>query len=216
MKLILIKCNYEYSINAKKHIILHYKKQLSNLIKVYAFSDGCTEQYKSRFSAYEMTFLPKLCGVNILHTFAPTACFKNCTDTTGARSKREMKHDERAGTVRANDAFAVYEHMNDNYSFDLMHSKECKSVSSFQIKRDYHRFIVNQNQYVPDLMDKHGDKIITVTAPNCDKNNKAIPNIRQTYQWRFDMSFEPGCMEFRQTTCFCQSCLHEDYEVASD
>ena len=123
-----------------------------------------------------------------------------------------MKHDERAGTVRANDAFAVYEHMNDNYSYDLIHSNERKSVSSFQIKRDYHRFIVNQNQYVPDLMDRHGDKIIIVTASNCDKNNKAIPNIRQTYQWRFDTSFEPGCMEVRQTTCFCQNCLNEDFE----
>ena len=60
-------------------------------------NDGCLEQYKSRFAAFEMTFLCEDLGVDAyIQCFPPTAQFKGPSDAGGNDTKLNVKMLERA------------------------------------------------------------------------------------------------------------------------
>jgi hypothetical protein len=115
------KAKYVFSNACIGHIIQYYNKKYNGRFKrVFGLSNGCKEQFKSSYTAYEMTHFCEMFKIDEYnHTFAPTAQIKCCCDSAGNDTKTFTRGSEHDGTiwrglpVRSTDAWEVFEFLDE-------------------------------------------------------------------------------------------------------
>lgn len=73
-----LQANSFFHATCVRHVIEYYRDQMKlPFERIYCFTDGCAEQYKSRRNAYFVSTAAKEFNVKLfMHVFAPTSCFK--------------------------------------------------------------------------------------------------------------------------------------------
>ena len=170
------------------------------------FSDGCPEQFKSRHSAFEMTFLCVECNLSeYVHTFAPTAQFKCACDSCGNDNKQWLRQEELSGNIRASSAWLAF------VALKQMPSPQQRNRNSslrFQISARHQYFVAYEVSLTSEM--RADPNVVVIRPPNGDKDNDSIPGIRSIYQLR---TFgDKRSIEFRQVACWCPRCIVSDYD----
>jgi hypothetical protein len=149
------------------------------------FSDGCAEQFKSRHTAYEMTYLCKTPGVKIeeeyIHTFAPTSQFKCCCDSAGNDDKVEIRRLEVSGQVRATNAWEVCCALRDHMPPPLNGGTNAMS-DRFHIHRRFQRYVAREDKLT--LEQRCSPDIVLITPSDGTKEGREMPGIRHIYQFK--------------------------------
>jgi hypothetical protein len=214
--------NYKYHFSCLEDILKHYNEKFpGRFTRVRIFSDGCPEQYKSKYFVEELTHMCQRCGwiAEFVHTYAPTAGFKCCCDAAGNDTKSFMRKAEQAGKVRASDAFKVFRFLDKH-----MPQPAPATVydAQFRLTNRYHRYVVPA-EYEAEKTDQKDynqykrDSKVVVVQEYGDRNQKAIDNMRKVYQLRVTRSDQHSTstvrkVYYRRWTCWCQWCAQYTWD----
>ena len=178
-------------------------------------SDGCAEQYKSKFTAYEMTYF---CANNnideMVHTYAPTAQFKCCCDSAGNDTKMFMKRAERAENVRATNGWEVFKYLHTNMPEPL---QKKKNKLQFQLDHRHQLYVIKEEHLQQEMKDwilnTNNPNIILLKPAQGERDGKGINGMRNIYQLRVSKDMRDRQIQYRKVTCACAECMKSNYEA---
>ena len=207
--------NYIFSFTALKYLCSHYIENYG-VSCVNIFSDGCANQYKSR---YIMNLQSNLCqelGMEriILNNYA-TGQAKGIPDSLGNDSKGFLHRKEISGSVRCADAWEVFLALTDPES-GMPQPRPVHDISKkkqFQLDARYHRFIVAEELLTDTMRARIDiDVCFLFKPPNGHRENSVeIKGIQDIYQF-MTVKDVPGCMYVRKQMCFCRFCVLYKYD----
>ena len=180
-------------------------------------SDGCGGQFKSKFTAYEMThYCERFCVEEYSHTFAPTGNFKCMCDSRGNDTKLFMYRSERDSMCRCTNAWEVFCWLDENMPAPA-HSTTSTS-KQFQLSASYQCYVTREDQMNAAMRGKLVEgKVVLVQPPmgsRVDREVKAIPGIIKpgVYQFRVTNDHPSGTiLMYRDRPCWCANCVKSDY-----
>jgi len=205
-----LKSNVHFHNHCLDFIITHYKRLFAAkgkiLKRVDNLSDGCGEQYKSRKNAYHLSTLCKRHSLDeVVHTFAPTSCFKCCCDSAGDDTKIFIREGEKNEAFRCQDAYDVYKVCRDKMLQPGPISDEKKHLMGIDSRS--HVYLVDAKR--ASGVDIADPNIILTNYAVEEINAKEIPGIQSIHQIR---GTRQGLLYFRSNACWCSQCRSSNYE----
>jgi hypothetical protein len=210
-----------FDINATAHIIQDCKSrpELLQLRNLYVQSDGCAEQYKSKYAKFEHTsYCTQFNLERLIWTHAPTAQFKCCCDSCGNDTKVWLRKEVRTKGQDLTNAWECFKHIDKHMPQPRQDTlSEQGESKQWKISARHHLFLCTPAQYAEsqEIKDYDSAKIIVCQQPaEENKNNsKSILGIRSTYQFaNFAADGDTRTIQIRQFPCFCSSCIKHDYD----
>ena len=198
------------------HIVKKYKSESSgNLKKLNFFTDGCSEQYKSRRTAYFVAEIAKEMDVVVTHNYAPTASFKTMIDGQGNVTKalyRRLERSEEEDT-RCPTTYDLFKLLTLTYPQVPKEVDDCKKYD-MTITHRYHRFLVDECDATEEMKERarlKGDVIIT--HYNEEKwDAPKVNGIKKLYCLIGTVKDGKEVLRSREHSCFCQQCMAGYFE----
>jgi len=210
--------NYMYHMAALRDIIKYYQRNIPILENIFLSTDGCAGQYKSKYTVFQMTQLCDEFGIqHIVHTYAPTAAFKNITDCAGFTMKQYLRRYEINERGRAQDAPACYlalkdmpqpQPKNDELNVQSISRRQNKIVvPDWKVEAIKARLKQDERYTVDD------DENVIGVPRDKDRNKvTSIPGIKQIYQIKYGKraaNSTEAVIEYRKEHCHCRLCVRE-------
>jgi hypothetical protein len=141
-----------------------------------------------------------------IHTFAPTAQFKCCCDSSGNDTKAFARREEVAQNLRATNAWELFQYLDQNMpqpaGYDGTQKKQ------FQLTERFHRYVVHEDLMTEEM--KIHPKVLKVVPPQGGKDGREIKGIQKIFQMRVTKDLNANDQRkilVRKVACWCSMCV---------
>jgi hypothetical protein len=170
--------NYVFHNTCLRTLYKYYSMMYPGRFKdIIDYSDGCPEQYKSKYASYEMTYICRDLGIDsYFKCYPPTAQFKGPSDSSGNDTKIKLSRMENAGTVRCTNAWDCFLALEKFMPPPINHDNDYKML--FHIRARHHRYVVKEDHMTPEMVaNQHVVKLLGPNNP--EKDGREIIGMRQ-------------------------------------
>jgi hypothetical protein len=203
--------NFIFHNTNARELNAHYKNKFPNRFKnKIGYNDGCPEQYKSKFAAFEMTHLCADLDIDTyIQCYPPTAQFKGPSDAGGNDSKLFVTREERAGNIRVTNAREFFLACEERMPKPINNKNTI--LKKFHISERHFRFVVEEEHMTPEM--RANDHVVTLVKPHGDKFCNDLIGIRKMYQRKCTRALhDTRLISYRLIPCWCSKCEDHDFD----